>query len=415
MAMKGNTRDRILYQAFCLYEKPRNKDISLSQVAAGVGISKAAIYKHFKSKDELTSAMEEKFLEDLCACYQDYGKGSADNKVFEIRKKEDMEIFIFRFIVFFLDNPYYTGYFLIRNLQNYELAFKLASLVIEKNLISRSGALNIQSSAEDCRKVMKIIFFLGTTFYFLSERLYCPNGYAAKLSRQEFIEVLRGILMNGLNRELNCIENNRIAELDGMCAVDEMSEQGSKMFAAFAKICEECGVTGVTVERLSEKMNLSKSSLYSYFDNIDDFVKGMLKEEFKVRQNFIGEKTRDAKNLDEVIYLLLRGQKNFQLARPYAASVYSWAVQRGISFRNPNHQDMKDEHKIKENPVLAFFNELGELDDVQKISLVHWIGMLTAFTAMFYSTNRFNKDYDYVPEMFALIECGMKKDFVIEK
>ena len=53
MVPKRDTRHKILTKAFFMYEDLGNRKISLSEIAAKVGISKTAIFRHFKNKDAL--------------------------------------------------------------------------------------------------------------------------------------------------------------------------------------------------------------------------------------------------------------------------------------------------------------------------------------------------------------------------
>ena len=63
--MAENTKEKILKAAFSFYREPIFREISLSEIAERVGITKAAIFKHFKNKDALKAAMLEKMYGDV--------------------------------------------------------------------------------------------------------------------------------------------------------------------------------------------------------------------------------------------------------------------------------------------------------------------------------------------------------------
>ena len=63
MPRQQNTKEKILECAFKLYEKPRMSEISLGEIAAEAGISKTAIFRHYKNKDDLMEKMRERFFE----------------------------------------------------------------------------------------------------------------------------------------------------------------------------------------------------------------------------------------------------------------------------------------------------------------------------------------------------------------
>ena len=62
------TKERILDAAFSFCNEPRFRSFSMADLAAKVGISKAAIYRHYKDKDAVIAAMYERFVETLAEC-----------------------------------------------------------------------------------------------------------------------------------------------------------------------------------------------------------------------------------------------------------------------------------------------------------------------------------------------------------
>ena len=72
-----STRDKIIDAAFSFYRKPVFTHISLSQIAQKVGISKAAIFKHFPRKASIRQAMNARMFDGIAEvvrrmleCYQ---------------------------------------------------------------------------------------------------------------------------------------------------------------------------------------------------------------------------------------------------------------------------------------------------------------------------------------------------------
>lgn len=60
-----STREKIIEKSFSFYHDPLFEDVSLSDIAQKVGITKAAIFKHFKNKEALVASMNEKILMKL--------------------------------------------------------------------------------------------------------------------------------------------------------------------------------------------------------------------------------------------------------------------------------------------------------------------------------------------------------------
>jgi AcrR family transcriptional regulator len=61
----GNTRERILENALALFTERGLDGTTLQQIADRLGVTKAALYYHFRSKDDLVAALIEPAFEDL--------------------------------------------------------------------------------------------------------------------------------------------------------------------------------------------------------------------------------------------------------------------------------------------------------------------------------------------------------------
>ena len=68
---KESTKIKILKTAFSFYKKPCLTHVSLGDIAKKAGISKAAIFKHFRNKEELLTQMEDHFFSVVADFYLD--------------------------------------------------------------------------------------------------------------------------------------------------------------------------------------------------------------------------------------------------------------------------------------------------------------------------------------------------------
>ena len=66
-ATKGDTRARLLETALGLFTVHGVEGTSLQMIADALGVTKAAVYYHFKTKDEITEAVAEPALRELSA------------------------------------------------------------------------------------------------------------------------------------------------------------------------------------------------------------------------------------------------------------------------------------------------------------------------------------------------------------
>ncbi|MDR3312116.1 MAG: TetR/AcrR family transcriptional regulator, partial [Spirochaetaceae bacterium] len=61
---KESTKEKILAQAFAQLSASARDGVSLSDIARSVGISKAAIFRHYADKNTLLRSMGERFFDD---------------------------------------------------------------------------------------------------------------------------------------------------------------------------------------------------------------------------------------------------------------------------------------------------------------------------------------------------------------
>ncbi|GAB3467931.1 TetR/AcrR family transcriptional regulator [Actinophytocola sediminis] len=64
-ARAGDTRDRLLETALALFTQHGVEGTSLQMIADALGVTKAAVYYHFRTKDEITEAVAEPALRQL--------------------------------------------------------------------------------------------------------------------------------------------------------------------------------------------------------------------------------------------------------------------------------------------------------------------------------------------------------------
>ena len=74
----GNLRESLLQLAVAEVEKVGGEALSMRELAKILGVSRAAPYRHFESKDELLSALAEAGLEALLQLYRDKTKTLVD-------------------------------------------------------------------------------------------------------------------------------------------------------------------------------------------------------------------------------------------------------------------------------------------------------------------------------------------------
>jgi AcrR family transcriptional regulator len=119
-------------------------------------------------------------------------------------------------------------------------------------------------------------------------------------------------------------------ELTSLAKIDTSTlPEEDKIFNAIAKVTQEFGFPGVTLERVAQKLGLAKSSLYTYFSNKKDMIKDLALKEMSTLINIIHEKVLLGKDFSEQIFLHLQSEFNYFKKRNSLISVFGWLSIQG--------------------------------------------------------------------------------------
>lgn len=327
MVPKRDTRQEILTEAFLMYEDLRNSKFSLSEIAGKVGISKTAIFRHFKNKDALIQAMSDTVFSDFASAINPRNFFFARSD-FENFSYEEFSALIETVLYFFINNPGYLG-------------FALNSGIITKSpndpffVILKKNGVNFSDdyvNKADIKRFFRVYFCTESMIFFLARRAcLLKSDSKEQLDDKEFVKSVIDILWNGISFDGNYVSKERRAELSKICEV-KIPEPGEdeRFFMAFTDVFNEYGIEGITIERISEKLNIAKSSLYSYFNNKEEYIAKMLSSELNGIMDMLSEKMKNAESLEETAYILLLSERNYLEQRPFVLTIHNWASQQGF-------------------------------------------------------------------------------------
>lgn len=401
MAMKRNTREQILNEAFKLSSRPRSSMFSLSEVADAVGISKTAIFRHFKNKEELLSEMKNGFLTDIAGLLSDKEYFFSAVKL-EPCGYEQFHELCSKVLNFFFEKPSYLGFFL--NLKNFENGIGSCLMQgLEEHGVVFSEEFKTRVIT---LRFVKLYFCLATMIFYFSRRLYIEKDSATE-SKEDFIERIIKLTWNGIGRDEIPFKEERLKELDEICDVSEIAKiEDTRFFKAFAKVFAENGINGVTVERLSEELNLAKSSLYSYFDNKSEFINKMLFQEITSIRKVLTDRLKNVKSFDEMIYVIIKTESNYLRERPFVVMMHCWASE---SHNTSSDVDGK-KNQIDFSLPVSFKDPIHE--SISENVFIGWVSALIGEMATFVDMKDrklLSQEKDYAYDIFKLVECGVHK------
>lgn len=405
MVLKRNTRQQILNEAFLLCKDSKNSQFSLSELANRVGISKAAIFRHFKNKENLIEEMNclfsGKFSRILNKKDYFFSKETLTSCTFE----EFSEI-IDDIITFFFNNPGFFEFFIN------SIAIDINSENSILKILQKNGVVFSEPFIKNrsVGRFFKIYFCIEGIEYFISRREFIALTNDEQIEDEEsFKKNVINFLWNGLGNNESQISEERKKELDEICKIEiQQNENETRFFKAFSEVFTVSGYDGITVGNISKKLNIAKSSLYSFFKNKNEFIKKMISYEFNFFLDILFSKASSARDINELAYILLRVENNYFEVRQFVFMIHAWfqkqnfEIDKTCSFRTEKILNKIDEleKKVSTNGINMSFK-----------TLIGWIsseiGSLKLFFDELEKDNTLNH-VDCVNEIFALVECGIK-------
>ncbi|WP_407427857.1 TetR/AcrR family transcriptional regulator [Treponema sp.] len=316
------TKELILDAAFSFLEEPRYNMFSMNELAERVGITKPAIYRHFKGKEEVLSAMEKRLFDDLAEYLSKINASDAASS----------KIPLANLIHYFLQNPNYINYFIAQmsSVQNYEekVFNELQSRNVPVFLRTQTISTNVTEFAKHVFSGMTIFYFVKVQEKFIKMGLVqkVPENFALQIV-ELMIEGIAKLGPENPDFLIEKLSEQRKNELLQLCKISpEIFPKENKIFTALASVIEKYKFPGVTVERIAEELNMAKSSLYEYFDNKNQMVKTLINRELQLLQTIIIENSAEAKNFTEYVYILIASEIEYFNHRPSIIPICGWLL-----------------------------------------------------------------------------------------
>lgn len=327
------TKDLILDAAFSFCNEPRFQAFSLSELAAKVGITKPAIYRHFKNKEAVYAAMYERFVDTLVGCL---------GTVQSVKERGELPVEqIADLICFFTENTCYVNYMLgsLASVQNFEYQL---TLDLEKRGIE-NRSIGFQYLADGTGKVVikdfdeyiRSMYYGVTVFIFIKGREKLIEEGESVCPVADFSHKVVQFLLIGLQGEVSekndlypaVLSEERKTELRKICMVTEdMLPEENRFFNAFAAVISKYKLTGVTVGRIADELGMAKSSLYEYFDDKNALIKTLIVKELSILSVILQETAAEAKNASEYLFILMQTEFSFFMRRPSIIPIFGWLL-----------------------------------------------------------------------------------------
>ncbi|MCR5621197.1 MAG: TetR/AcrR family transcriptional regulator [Treponema sp.] len=396
-SQRSGTKERIIDAAFSFYKEFVFEKVSLSRIAAKVGISKPAIFKHFSSKDSLMEAMDERVFSHLTLVLQDMEQLLEEGRLGEALSRMIGHLALNREETFYLFStlPGIT-------IDSIFMRLRTRGISLFNNIFESDG------SVKDRNLYYLTVFTSSTFLYFLLLWFSSPgalqehdDGFPAT-----FIGKFNTLVQDGL------CDLERIEDFE---AVESACEAGMKAakplnraFEALVSVIRKKGAQGVTVEGIASELGLAKSSLYSSFKNKDEMLRTLVGEELANFYEVIQENVGGLSSHGDRIYAIMRTSMLYFIARPGILSIFKGIVLSGQHPSLGGGGGCQQLDWLVGVPLVPSLPDVG-IEGFDQKMLLSWFFSLPAMLYMHCRVHRWEDDDMLlaVRKMYDFLVCGI--------
>ena len=336
MTKREQKKKLIIDTAFRIWGDNFFYNTSLSSLGEAMGMSKPALYRYFSNKEALIIAMKEDFI----LKYQSLLKKSNNNEFTDLNSI--LLDYTENSIRFFAENyNYYRFIFLKLFSQEQNLTKLLEEMKGAEDQFAEPIVFeSIGLSEIDALSLSGYIKSLGG--FLLNQKLFSKKSFTNSEINQ-MTKTIRFISQYGLggHRDIAASINYNAVELASTICKEDILPY-DRIFTAIADVIAEKGVWETTIDSIAEKLEMSKSSLYFYFENKDQMIKDVIERETEHLNSLIMERVVKFKNYKEQIYCIFHVMSSYFILKPSIFSIMNW-----LRFQFINKPVKPKEHKFE--------------------------------------------------------------------
>lgn len=294
------TRERIIEAAFVAWGRALFVKTSLNLVARELGVTKPALYRHFRSKEDLLAAMEadyaERLREYVTEPFRNFDAPADCSSAAELLAAR-AEAYIRAVFSLFEDYPYHYLFY-VRNLmkRSRQAAGPASQAIREHDAVLVAAIDGCGPALPEPTLLMAARYAAAAAAFWTTDHYRREMGppVATREFRPETVRltaaeratvidrgarhIARGFMPTTPDLDWEAVE--RIAWIRS----DEIPER-HYVLTAITETVLDVGYSAATIERIAEHAGLSKSGLYHYFRNRDDMLAQTL---IDAQQHFAG-------------------------------------------------------------------------------------------------------------------------------
>jgi AcrR family transcriptional regulator len=392
------TRNDIINAAFSVWGGGFYKTTSLAELAKALGVSKAALYRHFPDKDALFEAMNDCFFDDYAGAL----KPEADKAMAANDGQEKLFIMVRAVTKYFAGNYLYFIFVLFALNKTTKPGFQFKRFLNE--LEKRGVNFPLSSNSED--DYPSLMFLAGMTVFF-GTKLFCkdyrsPEACLAPLTEEELqscVEFTVKKVWNGLCFDKKLIDKISFEKLESLAAGVIKSPGGDSLLKAVAEAVAEAGPRNVSMETVARLSGLSKSGLYAHFKNKNDMLARLFMTEVEQITEMAAACSGLSSLWEERLYLVIFSVTEYLKSRPEILVTLDWVRIQQL------------ELDISAPPLFHdLFSGLTVDSDISSSDISQWVFLLIGIILMWYyhKENNLNLSNRALQKLFRFVALGVE-------
>ena len=318
------TNENVIKAAFKVWGRDLYQTMSLSAVAGDLGVSKTALYRHFRCKQALFDSMSNYFFDELTAYIKDdYEKAlSAENLA------ESSFILIRAVSKYYLLNEDAFIFSLFQIFGSRQIG-KFMSGIVSRGIDPEKLISKAKKPFNDPARlpfimhivIVSVIFWIGQ-FHHFERKNKIPPGEKEIL---KFISVVEDRIKRGIGFDKEKTVNLDYVRLEKIAAETlPLDTEDNVLLRAVAGAVAEAGPTRASVKMIAARSGLAKSSLYSHFRDKQDMLDTLFLTEFTRIASYARDNINASIIPEEQIYLGMASIAAYLQSRPDILAILDW-------------------------------------------------------------------------------------------
>jgi AcrR family transcriptional regulator len=378
------SREAITDAAFRAWGRTHFCNTSLNLVAQELEVTKPAVYRYFKGKDALLEALRldyaRRLEEDLVGPLTEGESTLAPEggRLDGVALERAARAYVTAVYSFFEQNPYHYAFFLRYLLgRPFELQREF------RDTIERHDQLLLRhlSSPVAMRYVSGTAAYWTTEHYRRDPRTGQPRVglqfepvFLREPGRSATIDtIIRRLLWGFLPSDPHPVDLELVERIAWL-APEEMPP-ADRVLSAIEEIVHEQGYGAATVERIAERIGITKSSLYHYFRNRDEMLAQVILRDQQHFASLARIRMQQIEHPEQQLYAFFVMIASYGVQHPALLTVENWIRENDIPVELPEEHI----HTIQE--IFSFLTEMvmtGKLaaDPLEAFAVIGFVRFL---------------------------------------